>query len=37
MVVLSAALKGSAQELIEAARVDGANGWQIFSQSNCRS
>lgn len=30
MVVLSAALKGIPDELIEAARVDGANEWKIF-------
>jgi alpha-glucoside transport system permease protein len=30
MVVLSAALKGISQEVIEAARTDGANEWQIF-------
>ncbi len=30
MVVLSAAYKGIPRELIEAARVDGANEWQIF-------
>ena len=30
MVVLSAALKGIPDELLEAARVDGANEWQIF-------
>lgn len=30
MVVLSAALKGIPPELIEAARVDGANEWQVF-------
>ena len=30
MVVLSAALKGISQEVIEAARVDGANEWDIF-------
>ncbi len=31
-VVTSAALKGIPQDIIEAARVDGANAWQIFSQ-----
>lgn len=31
-VVLSAALKGIPQELLEAARVDGATGWQIFGR-----
>jgi len=30
MVVLSAGLKGISTEVIEAARVDGANEWQIF-------
>ena len=30
MVVLSGALKGIPQELIEAARVDGATEWQVF-------
>ena len=30
MVVLSAALKGIPEELMEAARVDGANEWQVF-------
>jgi alpha-glucoside transport system permease protein len=30
MVVLSAALKGISQEVIEAARTDGATEWQIF-------
>lgn len=30
MVVLSAALKGISQEVIEAARTDGANEWNIF-------
>lgn len=30
MVLFSAALKGIPSELIEAARVDGANEWQIF-------
>ncbi|NPA91163.1 MAG: sugar ABC transporter permease [Chloroflexi bacterium] len=30
MVVLSAAYKGIPKELLEAARVDGANEWQIF-------
>jgi alpha-glucoside transport system permease protein len=30
MVVLSAALKGISQEVIEAARTDGANEWDIF-------
>jgi len=29
-VILSAAYKGIPKELIEAARVDGANEWQIF-------
>ena len=30
MVILSAGLKGISTEVIEAARVDGASGWQIF-------
>lgn len=30
MVILSAALKGVPSDLIEAARIDGANEWQIF-------
>ena len=30
MVVLSAALKGSPEDLLEAARVDGANEWQVL-------
>jgi alpha-glucoside transport system permease protein len=30
MVVLSAGLKGISNEVLEAARVDGANEWQIF-------
>lgn len=30
MVILSAALKGIPKEITEAARVDGANEWQIF-------
>jgi len=30
MVILSAALKGIPKEIIEAARTDGANAWQIF-------
>jgi alpha-glucoside transport system permease protein len=30
MVVLSAALKGIPEELLEAARVDGASEWQVF-------
>jgi alpha-glucoside transport system permease protein len=30
MVILSAALKGISAELLEAARVDGANEWQVF-------
>ncbi len=30
MVVLSAAIKGIPVEIIEAARIDGANEWQIF-------
>lgn len=32
MVVLSAALKGISQEVIEAARTDGANEWDIFKR-----
>lgn len=30
LVILSAALKGIPQEIIEAARVDGANEWQVL-------
>lgn len=30
MVILSAALKGLPQEVMEAAHVDGANSWQVF-------
>lgn len=30
MVILSAGLKGISPELLEAARVDGANEWQVF-------
>lgn len=30
MVILSAGLKGIPKELLEAARVDGANEWQVF-------
>jgi len=30
MVIISAALKGISVELMEAARVDGANEWQVF-------
>jgi alpha-glucoside transport system permease protein len=30
MVILSACLKGISTELLEAARVDGANEWQVF-------
>jgi alpha-glucoside transport system permease protein len=30
MVIISAALKGIPLELVEAARVDGANEWQVF-------
>jgi len=30
MVILSAALRGIPQETLEAARIDGANGWQMF-------
>jgi alpha-glucoside transport system permease protein len=32
MVVISAGLKGIPQEVLEAARVDGANEWQLFGQ-----
>lgn len=32
MVVLSAALKGIPEQVIEAARVDGANEWNIFTR-----
>ncbi|MGV1751177.1 carbohydrate ABC transporter permease [Agrobacterium sp. CG674] len=30
MVILSAALRGISEETVEAAVIDGANGWQIF-------
>ena len=30
MVILSAAVKGIPEEIIEAAKIDGANSWQIF-------
>ncbi|WP_232314930.1 carbohydrate ABC transporter permease [Picosynechococcus sp. PCC 7003] len=30
MVILSSAVKGIPEEVIEAARIDGANSWQIF-------
>jgi alpha-glucoside transport system permease protein len=30
MVIISAALKGIDPELLEAARLDGANEWQVF-------
>ena len=30
MVILSAAIKGIPQDIVEAARIDGANSWQIF-------
>ncbi len=30
MVILSAAVKGIPTDILEAARVDGANGWQVF-------
>lgn len=30
MVILSAAIKGVPDELLEAARIDGANEWQVF-------
>jgi alpha-glucoside transport system permease protein len=32
MVILSAGLKGIPAEILEAARVDGANEWQVFSR-----
>lgn len=32
MTILSAAIKGINQELLEAARIDGANEWQVFWQ-----
>ncbi|HWO94612.1 MAG TPA: sugar ABC transporter permease [Dehalococcoidia bacterium] len=32
MVVLSAGLKGISTEVLEAARVDGANEWQVFTR-----
>src|SRR4051794_6704867 len=32
MVILSSSLKGISPELLEAARVDGANEWQVFRQ-----
>lgn len=32
MVILSAGLKGIPTEIMEAARVDGANEWQVFSR-----
>lgn len=32
MVILSAALKGISPEVLEAARVDGANEWQVFAR-----
>lgn len=32
MVILSAGLKGISTELLEAARVDGANEWQVFQR-----
>jgi alpha-glucoside transport system permease protein len=32
MVIISAALKGISTELLEAARVDGANEWQVFQK-----
>ena len=31
MVVISAAIKGVPEETIEAAQLDGANGWQVFA------
>ena len=30
VVIIAAALKGISVDMIEAARVDGANGWQLF-------
>ena len=36
MVVLSAAIKGISQEIIEAARIDGASEWDIFRRISCR-
>ena len=36
MVIISAALKGIGAELLEAARVDGANEWQVFRGSSSR-
>ena len=35
MVILSAGLKGISTELLEAARVDGANEWQVFRKIIC--
>jgi alpha-glucoside transport system permease protein len=32
MTILSAAIKGVSAEMLEAARVDGANEWQVFSR-----
>ena len=32
MTILSAAIKGVSVEMLEAARVDGANEWQVFGQ-----
>jgi len=32
MILLSSAIKGVPEETIEAARIDGANEWQIFNQ-----
>jgi alpha-glucoside transport system permease protein len=32
MVVLSAALKGIPMDMIEAARLDGVNAWQMFTR-----
>jgi alpha-glucoside transport system permease protein len=32
MTILSAAIKGVSIEMLEAARVDGANEWQVFGQ-----
>lgn len=32
MVILSAAIKGVSEAILEAARIDGANEWQVFRQ-----
>jgi glucose/mannose transport system permease protein len=34
MAMYLAGLRGISQDLIEAAEVDGATGWQIFGESN---